>query len=178
MRSKLRRAWRASAWTLWMLLVAGCGPGVGGTGTGEAPFGAFGVSAASVCNGAIAVALACPAPSLPAGPAATGTQPVQFVDAAGQVTLEVNGNLAKLDASCLRLHFSGEFGKGTGSNEGFFGSYQVNADGIDVLAALSAVPVSGGAALTIELRDVNGRVAIGPVLLRHAIAPPPPPNPC
>jgi hypothetical protein len=178
MRSKLRRTWLASAWTLGMLLFSGCGPGVGGTGTGDAALAAFSVSAASVCGGAIAAELACSQPPGPAGPAATGTLPVQFVDSAGQVTFEVNGNLAQLDASCLRLRFSGEFGMGTGSVEGFFGSYEVDGNGIDVLAALSAVPVVGGGALTIELRDVDGHVAVGPVLLRRATVPLPTPQPC
>lgn len=177
MRSQLRRIWLVSVWTLGMLLFSGCGPGVGGTGTGAAAFAAFGVSAASVCSGAIATELACPQPPGQA-PGATGTPPVQFVDAAGQVTLEVNGNLAQLDASCLRLRFSGEFGAGTGNVEGFFGSYEVGGNGIDVLAALSAVPAAGAGALTIELRNVDGQVAVGPVLLRRATVPLPTPQPC
>jgi hypothetical protein len=175
-RSKLRRAGLASLWMLGMLLFAGCGPGVGGTGTGDAAFEAFGASAAPVCSGVVAAQLACP--SLPAGPVPAGTLPVQFVDAAGQVTLQVNGNLATLDASCLRLHFSGEFGTGTGGTQGFFGSYQIGGNGFDVLAALSTVPAAGGGALTVELRDVDGRAAVGTVLLQRATAPLPPPSPC
>lgn len=177
MRSKLCRAWLTSAWIVGMLSFAGCGPGVGGTGTGGAAFVAFGASATSVCNGAIAAELACSQAPVPSGPGATGTLPVQFVDAAGQITLDVNGNLAELEASCLRLRFNGEFGRGAGGAEGFFGSYEVDGNGIDVLAALSAVPVAGGA-LTIELRDIDGHVAVGPVLLRRATAPLPAPNPC
>ena len=65
MRSELRRAWLACAWMLGALLVAGCGPGVGGTGTGDAAFAAFGASAAPVCGGTVAAALSCP--SAPAG---------------------------------------------------------------------------------------------------------------
>jgi len=174
--SKFLQVWRVSASTLAMLLFTGCGPGVGGTGTGDAAFNAFSVSAAPVCNGAIAAELACV--SSPAGPVGTGTLPVQFVDAAGQVTLDVNGNLARLGASCLRLRFSGEFGMGTGGAQGFYGSYAIDGKGVDVLAALSAVPLAGGGALTIELRDSDGRVAVGPVLLRRATVPLPAPNPC
>lgn len=176
MKSKLRRGWLASAWMLGMLLFAGCGPGVGGTGTGDAAFAAFSASAASVCSGVIAAELTCPLG--PAGPAATGTLPILFVDAAGQVTLELNGNLATLDASCLRLHFSGEFGRGTAGAQGFFGSYEIDANGIDVLAALTAVPVAAGGALTVELRDVDGRVAVGPVLLHRVTGPLPAPKAC
>jgi len=174
-RSKLRRTWLAPLWMLGALLFAGCGPGVGGTGTGDAAFEAFGVSAAPVCGGTVAAQLACP--STPAGPVAVGTLPVQFVDAAGQVVLQVNGNLATLDASCLRLHFSGEFGSGTAGVQGFFGSYEVDGNGIDVLAAMSAVPVGGGG-LTVVLRNVAGYVAVGPVLLHRATGPLPAPGPC
>jgi hypothetical protein len=109
---------------------------------------------------------------------ATGSQPVRFVDAAGQVTLEVNGNTAALDALCLRLKFSGEFGIGTGNVQGFFGSYQLDGTGVDVLAALSAAVAPGGGALAIELRDAQGRVVIGPVLLQRTTAAPPAPSPC
>ncbi|MGZ5237334.1 MAG: hypothetical protein ACXWCV_13560 [Caldimonas sp.] len=161
-----------------MLVFPGCGPGVGGTGTGDAALAAFSASAASVCGGAIAAELSCSAPSGPAGPAAPGTLPVQFVDAAGRITLDLNGNLARLDSSCLRLRFSGEFGNGTGGTQGFFGSYEIDGNGVDVLAALSAVPVAGAGALTIELRDIDGRVALGPVLLRRAAVPLLAPNSC
>jgi hypothetical protein len=168
----------AGACALGMLVFVGCGPGVGGTGTGATAFDAFQVSAVSVCEGAIAAELACPQPPVVAGPATTGTQPVRFVDAAGQVTFEVNGNVAVLEVVCQRLRFNGEFGIGAGSAEGFFGSYVVDGSGMNVLAALSAVPVAGGGALTIELRDAEGRVIVEPVLLPRATTVLPAPNPC
>ncbi len=177
MRSKLRRVCLASVWMLAALLFAACGPGLGGTGTGDAAFAAFGASAAPVCGGVVAGALACP--SAPAGPPpSTGTLPVQFADAAGQVVLELNGNLARLDDSCLKLHFSGEFGTAAGGVQGFFGSYEIDNNGLDVLAALSAVPAAGGGALTIELHDVQGLPVVGPVLLRRVTVPLLAPNPC
>jgi len=145
--SKLRRSFLVGAWMLGALFFAGCGPGLGGTGTGAAAFAAFGASAAPVCGGVVAGALACP--SAPAGPPPSGTLPVQFADVAGQVVLEVNGNFAQLDDSCLKLHFSGEFGT-----------------------------AAGGAQLTTELHDVQGLAVVGPVLLRRVTVPLPAPNPC
>jgi len=162
-----------------MLFFAGCGPGVGGTGTGGAALTAFGATAASVCSGALATELTCAqAPAASAAVGAAGSLPVQFVDAAGQVTLDIDGNLATLRALCLRLRFGGEFGRSAGNAEAFFGSYEVDASGIDVLAALSAVPVAGGGALTITLRDVDGQALIGPLLLRRALVPLPAPKSC
>ena len=159
-----------------MLFFAGCGPGVGGTGTGGAALTAFGATAASVCSGALATELTCA--QAPTAADAAGSLPVQFVDAAGQVTLDIDGNLATLRALCLRLRFGGEFGRSAGNAEAFFGSYEVDASGIDVLAALSAVPVAGGGALTITLRDVDGQALIGPLLLRRALVPLPAPKSC
>ena len=172
MKAKLRRAGLASAWMVAALLPAGCGPGVGGTGTGA--LAAFGASAAPVCGGAVGAVLVCP--SAPAVSAPAGTARVQFADLAGQVVLELNGNLAQLEDSCLSLRFSGEFGTVAGGAQGFFGSYQAGSSD-DVLAALSTVPAAGGA-LTIELKDVAGQAIIGPVLLQRASVALLAPNPC
>ncbi|MEO8923270.1 MAG: hypothetical protein ABI330_10685, partial [Caldimonas sp.] len=79
--------------------------------------------------------------------------------------------------SCLKLHFSGEFGTAAGGAPGFFGNYELDNNGLDALAALSAVPAAGGA-LTIELKNVQGQAIVGPVLLRRAAVPLLAPNPC
>jgi hypothetical protein len=176
MTAKLRRACLATC-ALGALVFAGCGPGVGGTGTGATALAAFGASAAPVCGGAVAAVLVCPsAPAVP--PPAGGTDAVQFTDDAGQVVLSLSGNIARLDDSCLKLAFSGEFGTVAGGAQAFFGSYEIDNSGVDVLAALSAVPAPGGGALTIELKDIAGRTTVGPALLRPVAVPLPAPNPC
>jgi len=151
---------------------------VGGTGTGnDAAFAAFGANAGPVCSATVASELACP--SAPAGPVPpTGTLPVRFADAAGQVVLELNGNVAQLDDSCLRLHFSGEFGTTAGGAQGFFGSYEIGGNGVDMLAALSIAPVAGGGSLTVGLRGVDGQMVVGPLPLQRATGPLPAPAPC
>ncbi|MBV9890078.1 MAG: hypothetical protein JO090_04230 [Rhizobacter sp.] len=154
-----------------LLALAGCGPGVGGTGTGGAALTTFGASAASVCSSSFALELGCaqapaPAPSSAAG-SGPGTLPVQFVDASGHVTLDVNGNAATLQSSCLQLRFDGEFGRSAGG-EAFFGS-AVAADGA-ALASLSVASVAGPG-LIVELRDVDGKPLLGPVVLNRAAAP-------
>jgi hypothetical protein len=175
MRSKLLRACPVSAWMLAALVLAGCGPGVGGTGTGDAAFAAFGASASPVCGGDVATVLVCPStPAVP--PPASGTLQVQFADAAGQIVLELDGNLARLDDSCLKLRFRGEFGTVAGAAQGFFGSYELDNNALDALAALSTVPAGG--ALTIELTDLAGQKVVGPVLLRRVTVPLAAPNPC
>ena len=127
------------------LWISGCGPGVGGTGTGATAFEAFGAASASVCSGALAAALNCP-PASPSAPSA-GTQNTYFADAAGKVTLEVQDNRAVLVAACERLRFSGAFGiAGTGGAQGFFGIVHDDASGADSLAALTVVAVPGTSA--------------------------------
>lgn len=176
MRSRLRRAALASIWLLGALLLAGCGPGVGGTGTGDDAFAAFGASAAPVCGSAVAALLACPsAPAAP--PPATGTGQIQFADAAGQIVLELNGNVARLDDSCLNLHFDGEFGTAADNTQGYFGSYEIDSTGADVFAALSALPAAAGA-LSVELKDVGGQAIVGPVPLQRVMGPALLPGPC
>ncbi|HEY2189239.1 MAG TPA: hypothetical protein VGH48_11815 [Caldimonas sp.] len=177
MRAKLLRARLAGAGMFAALVLAGCGPGVGGTGTGGAAFTAFGASAESVCNGAIAAELDCAqAPAASGVTANSGTLPIEFVDVAGQVTLDLNGNVATLESSCQRLEFSGEFGR-YAAGEGFFGTYHVDTSGIDAFAIVSASPAAGSG-LTVELRDFSGQVVLGPLLLRRATVPLPAPSPC
>jgi hypothetical protein len=160
------------------LALPGCGPGVGGTGTGGAALTAFGATAASVCSSAVALELGCaqaPAPSSGVGSSA-GTLPVQLVDAAGRVTLDVSGNSATLASSCLQLRFDGDFGRGA-AGEGFFGSFRVAGGTVDVIASLAAAPAPGGG-LTVELRDLDGNVVLAPVVLHRATVRLPSPNAC
>ena len=65
-----------------------------------------------------------------------------------------------------------------GGAQVFLGSYEIGNKGLDVLAALCTVPVTGGGALTIELKDVEGLAAVGPVLLRRLTVSLLAPNPC
>jgi hypothetical protein len=174
-RSKPWTTWIGSASIVALFSLAGCGPGVGGTGTGAA-LTAFGASAAPVCSSAIAVELDCAqAPAASGMGVNSGTLPIQFVDVAGQVTLDVNGNIGTLKSSCLRLQFGGEFGNDA-TGDGFFGSYQIDASGTDVLATVSTSPATGG--LTVELRDLSGQVVVAPLLLHRAPVPLPAQGPC
>jgi len=180
---------RASTRYAWFFTVAlalattlalpGCGPGVGGTGTGAA-LGAFGATAASVCGSPIALELGCaqapaPAPSS-AGGAASGTLPVQFVDADGRVTLDLAGNAATLVSSCQKLRFDGDFGHAA-SGDAFFGTVQLQASNAETLASLAAAPAPGGG-VNVELRDAAGNALLGPIVLRRATVPLAAPNAC
>jgi hypothetical protein len=174
--------WTARSIGAWfvaatLLALPGCGPGVGGTGTGGAALTAFGATAASVCSSAIAIELGCAqAPGASGAGSSVGTLPLQLVDAAGRVTLDVDGNSATLASSCLKLRFDGEFGR-RAAGDAFFGSFRVEGATGDVLASLAAAPAPGGG-LTVELRDVDGNGVLGPVALHRATTVLPAPNGC
>lgn len=159
-----------------VLMTAGCGPGVGGTGTGEG-LTAFQATAAPVCDSAFADSLAC-GPAVPTAPA-DGTRAVSYVDATGQLVLRIDGNRASFGALCLRLQFSGDFGLAPGNAAGFFGTYQLDASAAQSFAGLLVQRAdSGGGDLRIELRDIDGRTLVAPVILQAAPTPLPTPAPC
>jgi len=179
-KAKTWNTWLGSAATAALLSLAACGPGVGGTGTGGAALTAFGATAASVCGSAFALELGCaqapaPAPSGAIG-SPMGTLPVQFIDASGRVTLDLDGNAATLLSSCLKLRFDGDFGHAA-SGDAFFGTVHVEASNGEALASLIAAPAAGGG-LTVELRDVDGKTLLGPVVLRRAVIPVSAPSGC
>ena len=168
---------------LWLLaataMLGGCGPGVGGTGTGDAAdaLGAFGATAASVCAGELAAVLACAAPTGGGGGGgggtaaapAPGTAPVYLADTIDgrRVVLSVQGNLIELHAPCARVRFRGQWGTIAGQAARFYGSTE--QDGASTPATLQAVVRGSGLELT--LVDTQGRVLLGPVLVTVRPAP-------
>lgn len=153
----------------WTLLAAGCGPGVGGTGTGGAApnLADFGASASAVCSGPLATLLACAAPGTAAADA--GTALVQLADASpsAQVLMRLEGNQVELNAPCAGLRFVGTWGQAGSAAPRFFGTVST-AGGGAVSATLDSNP--SGAGLQIVLRELGGRTLLGPALLLPAPA--------
>ena len=157
------------------LMAGGCGPGVGGTGTGEGLV-AFGATAAPVCDSAFADKLGCIATAPGATP--SGTQSVRYTDTGRQLVLTIEGNRANLDALCQRVQFSGDFGIAPGNASGFFGTYQLTPSTAQTFASLQVQRLDAGGDLRIELRDIDGRSVIAPVTLQVAPTPLPAAGPC
>ncbi len=171
-----------ATFALWLLaataLLGGCGPGVGGTGTGDAAdaLGAFGATAASVCAGELATVLACAATTGGGGGGggtaaapAPGTAPVYLADTIDgrRVAVSVQGNLIDVNAPCARVRFRGQWGTIAGQAARFYGSTE--QDGSSTPATLQAVVRGSGLELT--LVDTQGRVLLGPVLVTARPAP-------
>jgi hypothetical protein len=170
------RPWLALA-AFWLALAAGCGPGVGGTGTGSAlpddpSLADFGAVAAPLCSADIAAALPCSV--------AAGTAEIRFVDLAtgGQARLLLQGNRAELDARCLRLVFSGEWGTTSAAEARFFGSLLADGALAREPAQLALQPGSAGAPLAMRLLAGDGSPLTDWLPLRAAAAGDPPAAAC
>lgn len=166
MRTLLSRARTTLAWLALAALQA-CGPGVGGSGTGQG-LADFGASAAPLCSSDIASALACPAGTAAPGASASagsagGSGTVYFADTIDgrRVAVTVQGNSIELSAPCAGISFRGDWGLLAGQAARFYGS---TGDGSAARPAqLRASMDAGGLLLT--LLDANGNPLLGPVLV-------------
>lgn len=154
-----------------LLVLAACGPGVGGSGTGEdmSALPGFGASAAPLCGGELAPLLACAPATGGAVDPAGGTGLVAFRGQAGGevVSLVLQGNGAELRVGCTLLRFRGQWGQLAGQPPRFYG--YVDPDGAPVVATLEARRV--GSELELTLRDANGSVVSGPLRVAAGTAP-------
>jgi hypothetical protein len=167
-------------------IMAACGPGTGGTGTGTAggqtlsALDSFGASGANICTTGPSSVLACPPPSNPSPvgainppSVANGTDGVLFSTTDGaDINLTISGNQAILNDRCLSLAFEGDWGTVGGNDARFFGQYTTAGNAAVTLSSLTAEAAGAdGKGLRVLLRDANGRVVIGPVTLRRTLVP-------
>ena len=167
-RPRVAPAWLA---TLLAAVLAGCGPGVGGTGTGDAAnaLAYFGASPASLCSSELAALVACRSDGSTAA-AVTGAAPVLLVDAAADARVQVRlqEDSAELGEACMPLAFRGQWGVVAGQAGRFYG--HTDPDVAPAAATLEAQ--ASGAGLRLTLRDGEGRVLLGPVVMTPTAAPP------
>jgi hypothetical protein len=157
-----------------LLLLGGCGPGVGGTGTGETGGGleTFGAVPAPICSSELASILSCSSTTGTAAPAPSASAVLLADTIDGrQVQVTLRGGMVELAAGCLRLQFRGDWGAVAGQTGRFFGTAEVNGT---VTPASLQVQVNG-AEVQLTLRDVASRVLLGPVVVRVVAALGPPP---
>lgn len=166
------RPWRG--WLLLLLALGGCGPGVGGTGTGDQsyPLEYFGAKAASVCTASFAGQLKCPS-RIVIGPTRVdpteGSEPVVWVDDAtnSRVSARIDGSDVEFDAPCENTRFVGTWG--TQADEGtgrFYGYYSDSSLSFSVPATLTVL-AANGRGLAYVVQDANGQVVFGPRVLQR-----------
>jgi hypothetical protein len=163
------------ALTLAMVVwLSACGPGVGGTGTGETNgLAYFGAKADSVCTADVGSVLGCVAGAgaAPATPV-TSAAPVFLADALASpgVQARVQDSAIDLSVVCTGLRFRGQWGELAGLSPRFFGN--VGPEGAQQPATLQVQAAAvGTTGVVVTLRDAAGVVLLGPTLLLVVPAP-------
>jgi hypothetical protein len=151
--------------TAWL---TACGPGVGGTGTGETNgLNHFGATAASVCAADVGAVLGCVTTSGATSPSpTTAATPVFLADAIAspRVQARVQDHAIDLTVACTGLRFRGQWGELAGQGGRFFGF--TGPDGAQLPATLQVQAGTAGAAgVVVTLRDASGAVLLGPAAL-------------
>jgi hypothetical protein len=170
----------AACLLLTTLFSGGCGPGLGGSGTGPSvdPVPAQGALPSNLCSSELAASLQCGAST--ATPAA-GTAAVAFADAtlAGDMLppalARFEGNRVDYELPCQKQRFSGQWGQVPGQSARFFGLLQQGDS--QVLASLTVQAVADK--LLVQLRDAQGQsLGEARTLARLQLAPPPGSSSC
>lgn len=155
----------ALAAALAALLLAGCGPSGGGTGTGDAllPLSDFGARATSSCSAPFASALDCDvvATTITSADALAGTAEVLFGSGGGRdaVRLRLRANVAELDLSCGTARFDGTWGVGADGTQGYFGQWRTG-DGMLRARLLLRAQADGSLQMTLSDHD-SGQLLLG-----------------
>lgn len=158
-------ALRATLGALVLVLVASCGPGLGGTGTGatDDALAAYGAREVPVCSAAFADLLSCTAPGTGAAPLpATGARFFAEATPASRTLLELDGQDAQLRLRCLDTVFIGSYGQVGNSPPRYYGNAIEGGSRVR-LASLQVERTAGG--LSVTLVDSLGRTLAGPQAL-------------
>ncbi|MBX3637279.1 MAG: hypothetical protein KF683_18075 [Rubrivivax sp.] len=145
-------------------LLAGCGPGVGGTGTGVTPtLERFGAESEPLCGADIAALLSCSG--------GTGTDPLPLADdePARRVAGRADGQRIELQFACEGWRFDGQWGRAAAPLGARFYGSATNAFGHVLPATLSAG--IDGNRLAVQLFDELGQPLSPPLTLRRLPAP-------
>ncbi len=164
-RPKAMRGWPAVLGAFCVAVLVGCGPGLGGTGTGASDdaLAAYGAREVPVCDSAFADLLGCLAPSAGAAPLpAAGARFFAEATPASRTLLELDGQEAQLRLRCLDLVFIGSFAQAGSQAPRYFGNAIEGGSRVR-LASLHVERVSGG--LSITLVDSLGQTLAGPQVL-------------
>jgi hypothetical protein len=172
---------RAAAVLLCLASLGGCGPGTGGTGIGgelsSIHLGPFSAQPASVCGTPFAQVLDCTAPVNGAAsggdPTLQGTVLTNFSDAAkgGDISVAIEANSIQLESPCKQIRFEGDWGIAALNDARFFGRFTTAQSATPAPGTLSveAMGVSG-ASLAVTVRQADGRIVLGPVVLERVPA--------
>jgi hypothetical protein len=157
---------------LLLAVLGGCGPGIGGTGTGAEIEPPAGLALKPVCESGFADLLRCT--GLPGTAAsALGTSLSLLADNANarNALLRLEGNAADLEVFCAGLQFSGNWGQLPGQAPRFHGVARSALSGDARYASMVVTRVSTG--LVVQLFDVNGQALSAAFTLQPVPSAPP-----
>lgn len=161
---------------LLLFALSGCGPGIGGTGTGAAIEPPADVALRPVCESSFADLLRCS--GLPGSTvSALGTSLSFLADnpTARNALLRLEGNAADLEVFCAGLQFSGNWGQLPGQAARFHGVARNVLSGDARYASMTVTRVSAG--VVVQLLDVDGH-ALSTALTLQVVASAPPVRSC
>ena len=172
----LRRG-RAAAWMalLWLAALGGCGPGVGGSGTGasiDPPGATMPAALAALCVSDLSPLLRCPVNGS-STVTALGTALTWLADGSDtrNALARVEGNAVDFEVACAGLQFSGNWGQVAGQPPAFHGVVRNAATGAAQSASLIAL--RQGTAAVLQLFDADGRALASPITLTVVPGAPP-----
>jgi hypothetical protein len=139
-------------------LLAACGPGVGGTGTGLSSaldgLQAFGAQPISACASGASSSPACAASAVLGSPAVQPSTVVWLDTAPGaRFRLEVQGDAVMLDKRCTKERFQGQWASNQTLGARYYGVF--GAEGVAGVAASLSVRAADPSALVLELRGLD-----------------------
>lgn len=155
---------------LWLTgaLLAACGPGVGGTGTGSSTdsLSQYGAAPSNVCLTAdFSPLLACGSAAAPGGTSAVfasdGTPTSRHL-------ARFEGSRLTLELRCLNRTFEGEWASAGQLGSRYFGSVTHAGTGAKVTA--SVIVAAQGTTLVMLVQDFNGQRIGEPLLLQRVTA--------
>lgn len=151
---------------VWVLSLSACGPGVGGTGTGNGlnagavGLAEFNATAAEVCVTPLAAVLGCES----VGGSGTGTLTSQRLFTGTCAAASFDGDGVELDVLCDGLYFSGLWGVDNGGRAAYYG-----LAGDDPMLAVAEPAtlevVAQEGLLQLTLRAADGSVLAGPLVV-------------
>jgi len=149
-----------------LALLGGCGPGLGGTGTGadSDALAAQGAREVPVCDADFADLLGCAAPGVGAAPLpASGARYFAEASPASRTLLELDGQEAQWRLRCQDIVFIGSFGQAGTSAPRYFGN--AIEGGSRVRLATLVLQRGTGNTLNATLVDSLGQTIAGPLSL-------------
>lgn len=151
------------------LVLAACGPGVGGTGTGQEPASGpvdFGAQPAPVCGSALSASLGCIAVSAPGQAGAEAPTATRWDSVAPGTPAEarIDAQALHLSLRCAGLDFRGTWGVDDQGAGRYFGDVVQAASSAQQRAQVQVVAAATDR-LTLTLLDGAGQILAGPLTM-------------